>query len=160
MNQLEQSLKIAEQYCKDNGERFTKNRQLILQALLETDKAISAYELVEYCKQHFSKVIPVMSVYRILDFFKTHGFAHRLDLANKYVACPQGVCEHKDTLSQFLICDQCQRVEEIHIDQSAINNLQQAIQKTGFHLTTPQLEVNGICDKCYTPSDNSNDLSI
>ncbi|MGH1486565.1 MAG: Fur family transcriptional regulator [Cellvibrionaceae bacterium] len=148
-------ISLAEKECQEKGEKLTKKRKTILLALLESKKAISAYELADYCKQHFNEIIPVMSIYRILDFLQTQGLAHRLDLANKYVACSHIACGHKHKLSQFLICDQCQCVEEINIDSSALKNLQALIDKTGFHLNKPQLELNGTCKQCFLIQTNT-----
>ena len=150
MNQLTQNIELAERSCQESGKRLTKNRKTILIALLQIDKAVSAYDLVEYCKQEFNENIPVMSIYRILDFLKQQGLVHRLDLANKYVACSHISSPHKHKYSQFLICDQCQHVEEVDIDQSTLQSLQLGIKNLGFHVTEPQLELNGVCDKCFT----------
>ena len=150
MNNLSDIIKLAEEHCQHKGIRLTKKRKLILLALLQTKKAISAYELVDYCKAYLNEVISVMSVYRILDFLQDQGMAHRLSLANKYIACSHINCETQHGLSQFLICDQCQHVEEVNIEQSTLNNLNIAIKKNGFHLTSPQLEINGICDNCFS----------
>jgi Fur family zinc uptake transcriptional regulator len=103
---------------------------------------------VDYCKAHLDEVIPVMSVYRILHFLQAQGLAHKLGVANKYVACSGVVCENQHELSQFLICNQCQRVEKINIDSSLVKRLQGAIHKTGFHLSSPQLELSGVCGNC------------
>ncbi len=97
-----------------------------------------------------------MSVYRILSFLQEMGLAHKLSLANKYVACSHVVCEHKNELLQFLICDQCQHVKEINIDESTVKNLQAVITNTGFHLNTPQLEINGVCENCFANENNNN----
>lgn len=159
MNQLSHAIDLAEKHCQEKGKRLTKKRKIILLALLEVKKAISAYELVEYCKQNFNEIIPVMSVYRILDFLKDQGLAHRLGLANKYVACSHIVCRHKYEISQFLICDQCQCVEEISIEPSALKSLSAAVKDNGFHLANPQLEINGICSHCFSDSEASDNNS-
>lgn len=150
MNQLNKNIELAEKHCKEKGERLTQKRRLVLLALLDSKKAISAYELVEYCKQHYNETISAMSVYRILDFLQEQGLAHKLGLANKFVACSHVVCQYKHQISQFLICDQCQGVEEINIDPLALKDLQTLIKKTGFHLSSPQLEINGVCEKCFS----------
>lgn len=150
MDQTNKDIEHAEKYCLAKGERLTKNRKLVLSALIKKKKAVSAYDLVDYCKSSLDVVIPVMSVYRVLDFLQSLGLAHKLSLANKYVACSHIVCRHTHVLSQFLICDKCQRVEEMDVEPSAISDLQTAIQKTGFHLSSPQLEISGICEKCFS----------
>ncbi len=150
MSQFNKNIEIAEKHCQEKGKRLTKKRKMILRALLQSQKALSAYELVDYCKKYFSEIIPAMSVYRILDFLQDQGLAHRLESANKYVACSHIVCKQRHQYSQFLICDQCQRVEEINIDLLALGNLQTIINNTGFHLNSPQLEINGICNECFS----------
>lgn len=150
MNQLNKNIELAEKHCQEKGERLTQKRKLVLLALLDSKKAISAYELVEYCKQQFNETVSAMSVYRILGFLQEQGLAHKLGLANKFVACSHVVCRYKHQISQFLICDQCQSVEEINIDPLALVVLKTAIKDTGFHLESPQLEINGICDSCFS----------
>ena len=149
MSQWVKEIALAEQYCQEKGERLTKKRKVVLQALLQSQKAISAYELVDFCKIQLNETITAMSVYRILAFLQEQGLVHKLSLSNKYVACSHGVCDHKDEFLQFLVCDQCQHVEEVSIDSSTLKNLQTVINNKGFRLTTPQLEINGICEKCF-----------
>jgi Fur family zinc uptake transcriptional regulator len=156
MNQLNKNIELAEKHCQEKGERLTQKRKLVLLALLDSKKAISAYELVEYCKQQFNETVSAMSVYRILDFLQGLGLAHKLGLANKFVACSHVVCRYKHQMSQFLICDQCQGVEEINIDPLALEGLKTVIKKTGFHLSSPQLEINGICSKCFSTENDTN----
>ena len=91
-----------------------------------------------------------MSVYRMLDFLRVQGFVHRLESANKYVACTQINCKQTNKLSQFLICEQCQWVEEVSIPATTVEKLESAINKTGFHINNPQLEINGICSHCFS----------
>ena len=150
MSQINKNIKIAEQYCKEKGERLTKKRKLVLRTLLTSNKALSAYEIIHLCKKEFNEVLPAMSVYRMLDFLQGQGLVHRLGLANKYVACSQGVCDDNNDFVQFLICDQCQHVEEVHVDSSLLKKLHEAISNTGFKLRSPQIEFNGTCRHCTT----------
>ena len=83
---IESSLKFAEGHCIAQGFKFTKKRKQVLSCLLESDKALSAYELADYCKEKFSSHLPAMSVYRILDFLEKAGLVHRLESAQKYVS--------------------------------------------------------------------------
>ena len=114
---------------------------------------MSAYELVDYCKAELNENIPAMSVYRILDFLEKQSLAHKLSLTNKYVACSHITCDHDHAPSQFLICQKCQRVEEIGISQSVVKSLEKDVREAGFVLNSPQLEIKCICSHCV---DNSN----
>lgn len=148
MSKIQGIIEQAEQQCKKNGARLTAKRKLVLTCLLQSHKAKSAYELVEYCKNQHDETIPAMSVYRILDFLQSQQLVHKLDLANKYVACAHITCRDEHAVSQFLICKQCQRVKEIDISDSVIQSLQQNVQDADFELDSPQLEINGLCGNC------------
>ena len=148
MGKVEKIIKHAEQYCKAHGARLTPKRKQVLSGLLKSQKALSAYELVEYCKAEFGEAIPAMSVYRILDFLQDEHLVHKLRLANKYVACSHITCDHDHGVPQFLICGQCQKVEEIAISKSTIKELQRNVTKAGFHLVSQQLELDCLCDDC------------
>lgn len=141
-------LQHAERKCSLNGVRLTEKRKLVLSSLLVSEKAMSAYDLVDVCKQVFETSIPAVSVYRILDFLESQHLAHKLNSANKYVACSNITSEQAHDVPQFLICDQCQRVEEISLSDAAADVLTNNAKKAGFSLLKPQLELNCICHKC------------
>lgn len=142
----------AEQRCTDSGARLTDKRKRVLSGLLQSKTALSAYELVDYCRTEYGHAIPAMSVYRILDFLQGQHLVHKLSLANKYVACAHITCDHEHGVPQFLICGSCQRVEEITVAKSTINALHRSVEQAGFHLVSPQLEMNCLCQTCADDS--------
>ncbi len=148
MNRVQNIIEHAEQHCKEHGARLTNKRKHVLSGLLASEIALSAYELTEYCKTEFDEAIPAMSVYRILEFLEEEHLVHKLKLANKYVACAHITCDHDHGVQQFLICNECQRVKEISIDKSTIKKLQRNVEDAGFHLLSPQLEMNCLCERC------------
>lgn len=150
MSKLEEIISHAEQQCKESGVRLTQKRKQVLAGLLESNKALSAYELIDYCKQKSNAVIPAMSVYRILNFLQQQHLVHKLNTANKYIACAYITCKDTHEAPQFLICGQCQRVEEFSIQKPILNKLKHDIEEVGFHLMTPQLEVNCLCENCFS----------
>lgn len=147
---VQNSLDHAESYCKQHGVKLTNKRRQILLGLLQSAKAMSAYELADYCKSEFGESMPPMSVYRILGFLQDKSLVHKLNSANKYVSCSHITCDHGHDVTQFLICGKCQNVKEIHVDQSTIEGLQRNVQAAGFHLINPQLEMNCLCDSCMS----------
>jgi len=148
MLRFQEKIAHAERKCNQNGVRLTAKRKTVLSGLLLSEKAMSAYELVDLCKTKFNEVIPPMSVYRILDFLQVQQFAHKLNLANKYVACCHIDCDHKHEVSKFLICEICQRVKEISLGKITKEELRQEPESAGFQLVSPQLEINCVCDDC------------
>ena len=148
MKTIQQIIDRAEQHCSAHGSRLTNRRKQVLSGLLQSEKALSAYELIDFCKARFGEAIPVMTVYRILDFLQDEHLAHKLNLANKYVACAHITCDHAHAVPQFLICGQCQKVREIRIDKSIIAGLRNNVEQAGYHLASPQLEMNCVCATC------------
>ena len=148
MLNLKKKLSCAAQTCSKKGVKLTVKRTQILTALLLVDKAISAYDISALCKEKFNLSIPAMSVYRILDFLCKHGLAHKLNLANKYVACNNLSDNYTHAASQFLICVSCNKVKEISINQTMHDAVQAQANQVGFAIVNPKLEINGICLTC------------
>ena len=152
MNHTDSIIQHAERHCKAHGTRLTVKRKQVLAGLIQSNKALSAYELIDFCKQHYGESIPAMSVYRILAFLEHEHLVHKLNLANKYVACAHISCDHAHGVPQFLICAECSKVKEISITPTTISDLQATVQEAGFTLISPQLEMHCLCDDCVVPA--------
>ena len=148
MNEIKTVLEHAEQHCKASGARLTPKRRGILRELLKSGKALSAYELTDLFNKESKETIPTMSVYRILDFLEDENLVHKLNLANKYIACAHISCDHSHAIPQFLICRQCTKCVEINIDKATIGEIQKKVENADFQLTKPQLEMHCICNDC------------
>ncbi|MFQ3262961.1 MAG: Fur family zinc uptake transcriptional regulator [Polaribacter sp.] len=148
MNNVDKIIGHAEQHCKAHGARLTVKRKQVLTGLIQSDKALSAYELVAFCNRQYGESMPAMSVYRILEFLEDEHLVHKLSLANKYVACAHISCSHAHAVPQFLICRQCSKVKEIAIKPATINELRASVNESGFKLISTQLEMNCLCEDC------------
>ncbi|MBX2859282.1 MAG: transcriptional repressor [Cellvibrionaceae bacterium] len=142
----------AQAMCAHSGGRLTEKRKRILEVLLRSETPLSAYEVSDaYAKSNQSSM-PTMSVYRILDFLESELLVHKLSSTNKYVACSHIACDHSHEISQFLICNQCQRVKEIAINKSIIDELDKQVINAGYTLMNSQLELDCLCDACNAGS--------
>lgn len=148
MTSLQDIIDHAEQQCVQRGTQLTTKRKKVLHGLLQSDRALTAYELVDYCKEHFDESLPAMSVYRILEFLEREQLVHKLNIANRYVACIHITCDHKHAVPQFLICIECQRVEEISVSKSLLASLRRNVESVGYNMVSPQLELNCRCANC------------
>ena len=142
------ALRQAESSCESQGTRLTEKRRQVLMGLLNSKKALSAYGLADYCRDELGYELPVMSVYRILEFLGKVDLVHRLSLAKKYVACAHIACKHDHERPQFLICTNCSGVQEVSIDAKLIKSLSKSVTDAGFHLTSQQLEFDCLCGDC------------
>lgn len=148
MTSISQTLDHAEASCRAHGARLTEKRKRILSGLLQSQKAQSAYELIDYMQREFGESLPPTTVYRILDFLASENLVHKLHLANKYVACSHISCDHSHEVPQFLICDECSAVKEVGIKKSLINTLESNVEASGYVLKSPQLELHCLCREC------------
>lgn len=148
MPNISQILSHAEASCRERGTKLTEKRKRILTGLLQSQKALSAYDLIEYLREEYDDAPPPTSVYRILDFLAEENLVHKLKLANKYVACSHIACSHSHEVPQFLICDDCGSVTEIGIKKSLINTLKNNVEQAGYILKSPQLELHCLCQEC------------
>lgn len=134
MSKIPEILHYAESGCRANGARLTEKRKRVLTGLLKSQKALSAYELIDFMQSEFAESLPAMSVYRILDFLESENLVHKLHLANKYVACSHISCAHEHEVPQFLICDECGSVKEIGIKKVLINTLKNNVEIGRAHV--------------------------
>lgn len=150
MSRTEEILDEVQAQCRERGVRLTAKRQHVLSTLIESGAALSAYELADLCNEGEEHAIPVMSVYRILEFFQQEQFVHKLHVANKFIACSHIVCDHDHGVSQFLICSRCHDVSEILVENKVMNALEQTVRDAGYTMLAPQLEMNCLCSNCAT----------
>lgn len=148
MSNIQHILDQAEASCRNNGARLTDKRKRVLTGLLTSQKAKSAYELIDYIRNEYQETMQPTTVYRILDFLAGENLVHKLHLANKYVACSHICCDHSHEVPQFLICDECSNVKEIGIKKSLISTLKQNVEQAGYQLKSPQLELHCLCQQC------------
>lgn len=151
MSALKSTLAQAQDRCEKRGARFTAKRSQALSVLIQADKALSAYEVADAFNKAHNEKITAVSMYRILDFLVSENLVHRLDLANKYIACEHISCEHSHPHSQFLICTQCQKVKEVQMSQTVTTEVYHNIHAAGFTPSNQQLEISCICNDCQPP---------
>jgi Fur family zinc uptake transcriptional regulator len=148
MDDIDNFIKQAETNCHQLGSRLTTKRKMVLTALLHVKKAISAYELITLVDVKFNESLAPMSVYRILDFLEKNHLIHKLNIANKYVACADITSEQHHEASQLLFCQKCQRVDEIKLNSTKLIELDNEAKQSGYQLLSSHIELNCICNTC------------
>lgn len=141
-------LKKAEKKCIQSGSRLTTKRAHILELLINSEIALSAYNIVELYNEHALQQIQPMSAYRILEFLQTQQLVHKLSLENKFVACSHITCKHDHEVPQFLICRSCHKVKEIAVQKTIIEQLANQISSAGYKMMNTQIELDCLCDDC------------
>ncbi len=146
--ELTQVLEQAEALCVERGVRLTDQRKTVLRLLCESDKPLSAYELLDRMRNLIKNPAPP-TVYRALDFLLEQGLVHKLESLHAYVGCTHPDHPHA---SQFLICDECGEVAEVE-DPSVSTSLKAAGKAVGFRTKRPVVELLGTCAQCIEKRD-------
>ena len=133
----------VERACEARGLRLTPIRAHALRLIADAGRPIKAYELLDRMKATHDAAAPP-TVYRALDFLLEHGFIHKLESINAYVAC-----HHPEQAHQvpFLICDRCASAEEV-CDARVAELIEAQAEALGFRPLAQTLEVHGLCKRC------------
>ena len=140
---VDTALAAAERRCADEGLRLTPVRRKVLELLLQQHRALGAYAILDQLREAgFGSQPPV--AYRALDFLTAHGFAHKIERLNAFVACAHPGDNHSPA---FMICRVCDAVAEAH-STPAKGALGAAAKAAGFRIERTVVEAEGICPAC------------
>ncbi|WP_374327439.1 Fur family transcriptional regulator [Paracoccus pantotrophus] len=136
-------LRRAEEQARVEGVRLTPVRRRALEILLESHRAMGAYEVLERLSaEGFGKQPPV--AYRALDFLVEQGLAHRVQRLNAYAACLSAERDHSPA---FLICRGCEQVAEADAPDLRVA-LDRLAGASGFRIERSTVELLGLCARC------------
>ncbi len=133
----------VERVCAERGLRLTPLRADVLQLLAESQRPVKAYDLLDRIRASKAASAPP-TVYRALDFLLEHGFIHKLESINAFVACHHPSVQHA---VPFLICDNCHLAVEME-DERIPLLLDEKARALGFAPQAQTLEVHGLCADC------------
>lgn len=129
--------------CIDEGLRLTPVRRKVLEILLAEHRAIGAYAILKKLGEHgFGSQPPV--VYRALDFLVEHGFVHKIERLNAFVACTAPDDIHAPA---FMICRCCKAIAETSASTKS-GVFGEAIEELGFQVEVAVIEIEGLCPEC------------
>jgi Fur family transcriptional regulator, ferric uptake regulator len=134
---------IFHQFISSKGLKTTRQRDVILDAFLSSDRHMSIEDL--YLKLRVKNPrIGYATVYRTLKLFAESGIAREIQFGDgqtRYEHAAEG--EHHD----HLVCTHCGAI--IEFENETIEKLQSEVADSyGFIIETHKLELYGICAKC------------
>ncbi|GGG62909.1 Fur family transcriptional regulator [Salipiger pallidus] len=140
---MAQALQTAEETCARKGLQLTAQRRRVLEILLREHRAMGAYDLLDVLRADGLGAQPP-TVYRALDFLVGHGFAHKLERLNAFIACAHPGERHAPS---FLICKSCGLVAEMPSE-----GISQAVMTAAggldFVVDRAVVEAEGTCRSC------------
>ena len=141
---VKELLDTAESLCSQRGRRLTPIRRKVLEILLERQRSVKAYELLDEIRKVQPGAAPP-TVYRALDFLIAEGLIHRLDAVNAWAACMDAAGERHDIL---VICTDCGAVAEFS-DPTLHRQLAKKVASAGLVLDHHETELRALCSPCY-----------
>jgi Fur family transcriptional regulator, zinc uptake regulator len=139
----EAALTLAEEYCRERGEKLTPIRRKVLELLLNSGRATKAYSLLDEMRQIHPGSAPP-TVYRALDFLLSAGLVHRIESINAFTVCHDLTqCQH----GILVVCQQCGSVTELH-QPKLRQALVAQIEDAGYRLASDEIELKGLCAAC------------
>ncbi|AXI84484.1 transcriptional repressor [Xylella taiwanensis] len=144
-------MRAVEHACSERGLRLTPIRANLLRLIAHAGKPVKAYELLEWVREGKGVGADAPpTVYRALDFLITHGFVHKLESINAFIACHHPNSKRHSV--PFLICDHCHNAVELE-DKNVVAQLDACARALGFQPQMQTLEVHGICATCAAQRD-------
>lgn len=134
----------AHKFCVENNHRFTEPRKMVLEIISSSKKPIKAYDILKKLSKALDKDPKPPTIYRAIDFWRSHNFIHRVESLNAYFPC---IADHLHQGSQFMICDECGTVIEAHFCDLP-ENIKKSTNKNSFYPKKWNLEINGLCGNC------------
>lgn len=136
-------LASVEAHCVQAGLQLTPIRRRVLEMLLERHCALGAYDILAKLQAEGHGAQPPVA-YRALDFLVKHGFAHKIERLNAFVAC---VVPGEGHMPAFLICRDCSAVAEAP-DGPSSGALGETASQAGFQIEKAVVEAEGLCPNC------------
>lgn len=121
--------------------RSSRNTDRVLARLRASERALSAYELLDQLRGEGVSAPP--TVYRALSRLIEQGDAHRIESLNAFTACRQGHCSEP----VFAVCDRCRRVIELDAPTPPASS-DFGAAAAGFEVHRAVVELHGACAEC------------
>ncbi len=129
---------------KKKGLKYTKQREIIFETILESDDHLNAEEVYnKICAKYPDINIGIATVYRALVFLEEADLISSISLDRDGKKFETNFKNHHD----HLICVRCNKIVEFHDDD--IETKQENIAKDkGFELINHTMNLYGVCKDC------------
>jgi Fe2+ or Zn2+ uptake regulation protein len=125
------------------GQRNTRQKQLLLNILREADRPMSINELYIKLAAALPKIAK-STIYRNIDSLLEQNLIDKYHLNDNEVFYKIKADSHEH--KHFVICDNCKRIFDL--PSCPIHELENVMEEEGFIIKDHQIQINGICKSC------------
>lgn len=136
----------------ENG-RNTKQKQLILTILRETDRPMSINEIYNQIVTQLPKIAK-STIYRNIDTLLNQNLIDKYHLNDNeiFYRIKTDRNEHK----HIVICDDCKRVFDL--PSCPIHDIENAMEEEGFVIRNHEIQISGLCKDCARETKTINNI--
>ena len=129
---------------KQKGLKYTKQREIILETILESKEHLSAEELYNLIQTNYPEEnIGIATVYRAVSFLEDSNLISSISLDKDTKKFETNFKEHHD----HLICVKCGKIVEF-ANPKIEQEQEKVAKKEGFDLLEHDMYLYGICKDC------------
>jgi Fur family ferric uptake transcriptional regulator len=139
--------KLLEEFktlLKKNGEKFTIQREVILETLYNSDEHLTPealHQLIQ--KQHPELKTGIATIYRTLSRLEESDIVTSLSFGVQGKKYELGAKDHHD----HMICTECGEITEF-VDEAIEERQHKIAEKFGFKMTDHSMKIYGLCRNC------------
>lgn len=135
---------------KKNGEKFTIQREVILETLYNSNEHLTPealHQLIQ--KEHPELKTGIATIYRTLSRLEESDMVTSLSFGAQGKKYELGAKDHHD----HMICTECGKITEF-VDEEIEKRQHKIAQSFGFLMQDHSMQIYGICKKCQNRSTN------
>jgi len=129
---------------KQKGMKYTEQREIILQILIELDDHHNAEEIHKIVQNKYPEQnIGIATIYRTLNFLEEVQLISSISFGTDGKKYESNTNEHHD----HLICTSCGKIVEF-LDDTIEKQQEEIAKQNNFIITDHNMQLYGLCEKC------------
>jgi len=129
---------------KQKGMKYTEQRAIILQILVNLDDHLNAEEIHSIIQKEYPEQnIGIATIYRTLNFLEEVNLISSISFGSDGKKYEGNQKEHHD----HLICTSCGKIVEF-LDDDIEKKQEDIASKNGFTITDHSMQIYGLCKDC------------
>ncbi len=129
-------------------EGLTPLRRAVLETLLNAERPLGAYDIIDKVEGAKGQRLMPPSVYRILAFLCDQKLVARIETTNAYLASVQPIPLQP---GMYFLCEQCGSARWIESPKLG-DMIDRQAAALGFRIGKRIVEMQGVCEQCQTSS--------